>query len=50
MKRISLPVVTRAETGKGPARRLRMTGNAPAVLYGKKSEPVKLAVNMRDFR
>jgi large subunit ribosomal protein L25 len=49
MKRISLPVVTRAETGKGPARRLRVTGNAPAVLYGKKSEPVKLAVNVRDF-
>lgn len=49
MKRINLSVVTRAETGKGPARRLRMTGNAPAVLYGKKSEPMKLAVNVREF-
>lgn len=49
MKRITLSVVTRTETGKGPARRLRAVGSAPAVLYGKKSEPVKLAVNVRDF-
>jgi large subunit ribosomal protein L25 len=49
MKRISLAVVQRTETGKGPARRLRVTGSAPAVLYGKKSEPLKLAVNIRDF-
>jgi large subunit ribosomal protein L25 len=50
MDKVTLAVQQRSETGKGPARRLRATGNAPAVLYGQKVEPIKLAVNVREFR
>ncbi len=50
MNKISLSVEQRVETGKGPARRLRETGKIPAVLYGKKTEPRKLSVDVREFR
>jgi len=50
MNKISLSVEQRVETGKGPARRLRVTGRVPAVLYGKKTEPRKLSVDVREFR
>jgi large subunit ribosomal protein L25 len=50
MKRISLSVDQRDETGKGPARRLRAVGKVPAVLYGKKREPLKLAVEVHGFK
>ncbi len=50
MEKVALTVQQRSETGKGPARRLRATGNAPAVLYGQKVEPIKIAVNVREFR
>ncbi len=50
MNKISLSVEQRVETGKGPARRLRVTGKVPAVLYGKKTEPRKLSVDVREFR
>jgi large subunit ribosomal protein L25 len=33
--------------GKGPARRTRLTGKVPAVLYGGKKESVSLAVNAK---
>src|SRR5277367_1069317 len=33
--------------GKGPARRTRLTGMVPAVLYGGKKESVSLAVNAK---
>ena len=35
----------RNETGKGAARRLRMAGKVPAVLYGKDQEPVSLTLD-----
>jgi large subunit ribosomal protein L25 len=50
MNKISLSVEQRVDTGKGPARRLRATGKVPAVLYGKKTEPRKLSVDVREFR
>ena len=50
MNKISLSVEQRSETGKGPARRLRVVGRIPAILYGKKSEPRKLSVDEREFR
>jgi large subunit ribosomal protein L25 len=50
MNKISLSVEQRVETGKGPARRLRVTGKVPAVLYGRKTEPRKLSVDVREFR
>jgi large subunit ribosomal protein L25 len=50
MNRIALQVEQRNETGKGPARRLRAAGLAPAIFYGRKTEPVMLAVNVHEFR
>lgn len=45
MDKVTLPANIRHETGKGPARRLRAAGKVPAIFYGKKSDPVKLAVD-----
>ena len=50
MNKVSLSVEQRVETGKGPARRLRVIGKVPAILYGKKAEPRKLCVDAREFR
>lgn len=50
MNRIVLYAEKRSQTGKGPARRLRAAGKAPAVFYGKKTEPMKLAVNIHEFK
>lgn len=45
MKQIKLNVHGRTETGRGPAKRLRASGNVPAVLYGKHIDPVSLVVD-----
>jgi large subunit ribosomal protein L25 len=37
----------REERGKGPARRTRLTGMVPAVLYGGRKDSVSLAVNAK---
>jgi large subunit ribosomal protein L25 len=50
MNKITLQVDQRNETGKGPARRLRAAGQTPAIFYGRKTEPVKLAINVHEFR
>ncbi len=39
MEQRELNVTTRAEKGKGSARRIRREGKIPAVLYGRKIEP-----------
>lgn len=44
MKHIKLNVRARTGTGRGPAKRLRASGQVPAVLYGKHTEAVPLAV------
>jgi large subunit ribosomal protein L25 len=49
MKRVNLEVEPRAETGKGPNRRLRATGRIPAVVYGNTPQTVKVSVNAHDF-
>ena len=49
MDKVALPANTRHEIGKGPARRLRAAGKVPAIFYGRKSSPVKLAVDMHEF-
>jgi large subunit ribosomal protein L25 len=41
----SLAVEVRQDTGKGAARRLRLTGRIPAILYGHGSDPVSLTVD-----
>ncbi len=50
MKKIELAVNQRQEVGKGPARRLRASGKIPAVFYGKKSQPIKLSVDLYAFQ
>ena len=49
MDLIELKTKIRTTTGNGPARRLRMSGQIPAVLYGQKTEPVLLSVNKGDL-
>lgn len=50
MAKITLTADKRDETGKGPARRLRAAGKVPAIFYGKKTEPIRIAVDNHDFR
>ena len=49
MDLIEIKTKIRTTTGNGPARRLRMSGQIPAVLYGQKTEPVLLSVNKSDL-
>jgi large subunit ribosomal protein L25 len=49
MAETTLKAELRAETGKGPARRLRAVGRVPAVLYGHGMEPVSLSVSSQDL-
>jgi len=50
MEAEQLKAVTRIETGKCPARRLRSTGMIPAILYGPKIQSMKLAVNAAELK
>jgi large subunit ribosomal protein L25 len=45
-----LTVTSRETTGKEAAKKLRRAGSVPAVAYGHKEEPVKLAVNAKELR
>lgn len=47
MAQIIVQGAPRAERGKNEARRLRKSGNVPAVLYGGKGEALTLAVNAK---
>ncbi len=49
MEQIELKATVRKNLGKGPARTLRREGKMPAVLYGPDTEPVLLAVNIREL-
>ena len=48
MATASLTAKVRAERGTGVARKLRQTGNVPAVIYGHGREPQSLAINTRE--
>lgn len=48
MANATLNASTRAETGKGAARKLRQAGNIPAVIYGHNREPQSLVLNARE--
>jgi large subunit ribosomal protein L25 len=50
VNKVTLNAEQRFGTGKGPARRLRAQGKAPAVFYGKKIEPMSLSIHIHDFR
>ena len=45
----TLTVKTRDARGKGPASRIRLTGEIPGVLYGDGKEVVHLNMNLREF-
>ena len=47
MAQIVVQGAPRAQRGKNEARRLRVTGNVPATLYGGKGETVSLSVNTK---
>ncbi len=49
MKLLKLPVHSRDKSGRGPSRQLRMSGQIPAVVYGK-SGVRHLAINEPEFR
>jgi len=46
---IEIKTKIRTTTGNGPSRRLRMSGQIPAVLYGPKTESVLLSVDKSDL-
>lgn len=46
---IKLNMSSRKETGKGPARRSRMTGAIPGTLYGGGSDPIAVTLNAKAF-
>ncbi len=50
MERFALQSEIREGSGKGVARKLRMAGRLPAVLYGRKEAPVGLSVSEVDVR
>lgn len=45
-----LKVQSRELSGKAAAKKLRQAGTVPAVVYGRKEEPVKLTVNAKELR
>ena len=49
MELIELSAQKRETTGKGAARKLRATNAIPAIVYGKKIEPVKASVDVNAF-
>jgi large subunit ribosomal protein L25 len=50
MQEIPISVERRPEIGKGFARRARMAGKIPAVIYGPEIDPIPVAVEERSFR
>ncbi len=44
----SLNASARSENGKGAARKIRMAGNIPAVIYGHGRQPMSLTINARE--
>lgn len=50
MKEVVLAVASREGTGKGHARRVRMSGNIPAIIYGPQTKPVSVQVSLREFQ
>ncbi len=49
MEQLELKAKVRKTIGNGPARALRREGKVPAVLYGPKTEPILLSVEVRDI-
>ena len=49
MEIMNLKANLRERVGNGPARVLRREGRVPAILYGPKTEPVKLTIDKIDL-
>ena len=49
METIELEAELRSGAGKGPARRLRQSGKAPAVFYGPKRPATAIAIDSKEF-
>ena len=49
MEKIDLQATVRKSVGNGPARVVRRSGQIPAILYGRGTEPVLLSVNTKDL-
>ena len=49
MEQFEIHATVRRTRGNSPARVLRRSGQMPAVLYGPKTEPVLLSVNVKEF-
>jgi large subunit ribosomal protein L25 len=49
MPEVSLRAQTGRSTGSGESRRVRKTGSVPAIVYGKGTEPVSIAVDAHDL-
>lgn len=48
--RVQLTAELRKKTGKGVNRRLRASGNIPAIFYGQGMDPISLSVNPKDLK
>jgi large subunit ribosomal protein L25 len=49
LEQLQLKATVRKSFGNGPARALRRRGEIPAVLYGRKTDPIALSVNVREL-
>ena len=49
MEIMNLKASPRESVGNGPSRVLRREGKVPAILYGPKTEPIKLAIDKLDL-
>jgi large subunit ribosomal protein L25 len=49
MPEVSLRALTGRSTGSSESRRVRKTGNVPAIVYGKGTEPVSVSVDAHDL-
>jgi large subunit ribosomal protein L25 len=49
LDQIELNAKIRTSLGNGPARTLRREGRMPAVLYGRKTEPILLSINVKEI-
>jgi large subunit ribosomal protein L25 len=50
MERSILQSQYREDSGKGVARKLRQSGRVPAIVYGRKEEPISLSVKETDLK
>lgn len=50
MRQANITVSVREKSGKGSIRSVRASGNVPAVLYGRKTQPMNISINPKPFK